>query len=392
MVHNQKTPGRFRRFTYQVDDALIELARSHLFAWVVAVGSFVLASAVSLFPDGIRQKTRYFLSNIISGTRSELNWWVIVFWVALGILAFLVYYRFRGDNHRTRDIIAAIHKAPNRQLFYAYDVLFRTSEATANNTRTAANKAAATDEKVDILATGITSILERIVLLTSYFHTHQERARAVIGANVMLVASKPYPKEITDKLKFFDTGRQRLESLAAVLFLPKELTVTGAQDNGQPRNIPIISLPVPPAVSRNGNRLALPGAPHALLTGALSEYSDACRIADEDCKDFDAETRREVREYFSPGGLGEAIRSFVSLRIGTAREPVGVVNIDSPDDPVLGTHPEYHITFLALATPLLRLLEPLVADYAKLVFPPGVENTRTEEVVIGNKNLPRDTL
>ena len=75
-------------------------------------------------------------------------------------------------------------------------------------------------------------------------------------------------------------------------------------------------------------------------------------------------TREEVRTYFGPGGEGASVRSLAAIRIDSGTEPVGVLNIDTDVEDVLGTSPEYYPTFVALLRPLLWLLEPLVKAYA----------------------------
>jgi hypothetical protein len=132
------------------------------------------------------------------------------------------------------------------------------------------------------------------------------------------------------------------------------------------RSVPLISLPVPSAPQTTaGHRLALPGAPWALLTGTQSLEEDTRRMASE-CEDFAKPLITEIEAYFGEDGDGRDVRSFVCYRIGDEITPVGVLNIDSDHTDVLGPEPGYYASFYALVTPLLRLLRKPIMQYAEL--------------------------
>jgi hypothetical protein len=136
------------------------------------------------------------------------------------------------------------------------------------------------------------------------------------------------------------------------------------------RHVPLISLAV---IRRNAATdeydLVLPGAPAAVVhedVCGLSVHHDTRTIA-EDCASFDSRVRERIADYFSPNGEGQDIRSFASWRIGPRETPLGVLNVDSDRTYVLGTDPVYYVTFSALVTPMLSLLEAALTRYRELL-------------------------
>ena len=172
--------------------------------------------------------------------------------------------------------------------------------------------------------------------------------------------------------------RTDVSAQSGLLILPADLALKALPGPGLPqKDYPLVSLPIRFAPLDT----VLPGAPRAVLDG-YSVHNDTRTLADEDCMGLAPATREEVRAYFGPGGDGEAIRSMASVRIGrSGSDPVGVVNVDTNTENVLGADDAYHKTFIALVQPLLRLLEPLVRAFADAWW--------TEEGVVPNgKTLP----
>lgn len=350
------------------------LASHHGFAAFVAALSFILASALSLFPDEIKADSRRFLEMAASLRFGPPSLWVVIFWFLVLVLAVAVYERFKTERYhqgeQVQTILRAVHRSPDPRLFVEYpDTIFR--EASQEISRCGDLRA---PPDFATTAACIRGVLSSIIRLAEYFHPSGPPR---LGANVMLVVSPAegddiFPPAILSRLRFFDQSASRLDSLAGVLYLPNDLVVS-AQAGGRPRSIPLIALPVPKTTRHpeTGHLIVLPGAPFALREGKQSMHEYTSAIAEEWCQGFDAATRAEVARYFSEAGEGRDVKSFVSWRLGTEQDPVGVLNLDSDRPYVLGSEAEYYVTFYALVSPILQLLIEPVRRYAKLGFEEG---------------------
>lgn len=347
------------------------------FAWVVTVLSFLLAGFISLFAPEIRTSTRSAIDAVLHLEVRPLQEGVLVFWILVLVLLVLLNLRFRQERsealEQTRSIRQAIYRAPNPRVFVEYSDLFEEAYSVEQGMRASVAELRAENGSAGVLpmAEGtVRDLLASCCKLVGHFAPPHSR----LGANVMLVETGEagsYPAELVERLRFFDPTRQRIEALRGLLYIPAGLVFPAAPSDGD-SHVPFIALPVPQKpMTNDGKALALPGAPFALLTGTQTSFDDTRLLADQWCQDFDAQTRDEVREYFSPAGDGGNVRSFVSFRIGSADDPVGVLNVDCNEPGILGSD-EYHETLFALMQPLLRLLDHPVAAYAREAFEQGV--------------------
>lgn len=335
-------------------------------AWILAFGSVSIGAVLSLWPLEIREATKRF----IFGPRGVLEVWVLLFWLASGFWSYVLYRRLKSDlqteDERVADVLRAIHRAPNYEVVKNYPEYFSRAADAISLT---AEATGSPEEKLRALETGLQVVLTLVAGMTQEFARASDETS--YGANIMLVA-RPDPliptgfdPRLLDKLRFYDREGGNAASLFAVLYLPQTLLLRNAKDRPV-RDIPLISLPVPHSTNNTmGNRLALPGAPWALLTGKQSVEEDTRRMASE-CTDFAKPIISEIDHYFSEAGDGRHVRSFVSYRIGDEERPIGVLNIDCNRTNVLGPEPEYHPTFYALITPLVRLLRKSVSQYGQL--------------------------
>jgi hypothetical protein len=188
------------------------------------------------------------------------------------------------------------------------------------------------------------AIRNALAIIARMAHQFGRGEKARYGANIMLISKRaddampPFPAPLIDALRFHSPGA--LDELVGMLYLPGELLVKSLPGT-DPRDIPLISLPIPVAEQDEyGHRLAIPGAPTAVLTGEYSVHEDTRLIAAE-CDDFSAAIRREIRDYFSPTGDGRDVRSFASVRLGDDIDPFGVLNIDSDHPNVLGVDDDF---------------------------------------------------
>lgn len=335
-----------------------------VFPALAALVAFLLAAAAALFPGEIRAATREFLQRLVAFEPGRPAVWVAAFWAMLAVLASFLYLRLRAEGwqnaERMRRMIQAVHRSPNPNVFIDYPRLFREAEESARALAAHQGDAAARREAA---LRAIRDVLARVVALARYFvHAPDSvlRARVFLIAEPDPEAAEPYPAILVDRLRFFDRARHRLDGLRALLYLPAELA---GRPGGEPGDV-VLSLPVPHrAETPQGHRLALPGAPHAFLTGQPRIYEDTRTMVAESCADLERAVQDEIGRYFARGGEGGDIRSMLSVRIGPDSNPVGVLDLVSDRPCVLGTEPEYYVTFFALVEPLVRLLADPVAAY-----------------------------
>jgi len=368
--------GHFKPRTHRPTDVrtLSEGDRSLLsrpvVAWILAFGSVAIGAVLSLWPVEVRDG----IKAIFLGAFSAREWWALAFVLGSAFWAYLLYRRLKTDHQteddRVADVLRAIHRVPNYQVIVSYpDYFTRSADALAKTSSTSGSP----EEVLRALEAGIQAVLTIIAGMTSEFARASEDVS--YGANIMLVtrpgqSAPAFDADLMNALRFYDREGGNPASLFAILYLPKELLLGHLPDRPV-RTIPLIALPVPRAPQTSaGARLALPGAPWALLTGTQSMEEDTRKMAAE-CADFARPIISEIDAYFSEAGDGKDARSFVSYRIGDEHNPVGVLNIDSNRTFVLGPEPEYYASFYALITPLLRLLREPVTRYAQLSSPPA---------------------
>jgi hypothetical protein len=340
-------------------------------AWMIAVLGLLLGAAVSLFGPPIRDDTLLFYRFLRQGELSvhPVSIPVVLFWTALLVWALLIYLRLIADELHSRERIEqlerAIHRVPDKDILERFPDFFRIAADTFDRMN---RNRYLIDRDLEGLEAGIRSILKIIAQMAVVFSRADFRTH--IGANVML-AVQPKDvdsagrKKLTDKLLFVDKSTSRLDGYRALLYLPASLVVPSLHGDRR-RRVPQIALPVPQDAGDDSYRLAIPGAPWAYLTGEQSLQSDTRRMAAE-CADFSRPTIDEIRTYFSRDGDGSEVRSFVSFRLRSTDdgEPVGVLNIDSNRTHILGSVPDYHVTFFALISPILRLLIEPVRVYGE---------------------------
>jgi hypothetical protein len=357
-------PNRAADVQQRSDDA--SLMGRPFIAWILAFGSVSIGAVLSVWPVEIREATK----RAIFGPRGALEVWVSLFWLVCGFWSYVLYRRLKSDHQtedeRVADVLRAIHRAPNYEVVKNYPEYFRRAADAISLT---AEATGSPEEKLRALETGLQVVLTLVTGMTQEFARASDNSS--YGANIMLVARpdltapSAFDRKLLDKLRFYDRVGGNAASLFAVLYLPETLLLSNAKDRAH-RDIPLISLPVPSSTKNEmGNRLALPGAPWALLTGTQSVEEDTREMASE-CADFAKPIISEIDRYFSEEGDGRHVRSFVSYRIGDENAPIGVLNIDCNRTNVLGPEPEYHPTFYALITPLIRLLRKSVFQYAQL--------------------------
>jgi hypothetical protein len=338
---------------------------SHLMTWVIMIlagflGIWGSIASAQISAD-LGRFFRAFSQGAAVGGASDAT----IAFVVLAVLVWpiLLYLRLVavevGQREQVRRIKGAIHRAPSRIVIDDYPDDFKKAAAVID--ALVANDALnpPCDEKaIEEALRGVLHFVGRMA--DKFSHSPQQVRHSV---NLMMVAD---PATLNgDQVATLESGLRfadrRLREYHRVLWLPVTLAV---DEDGSRVPVPRIALPVPSeAESARGKKLALPGAPWALLTGRQSVYQDTRRLHEE-WSDLHADVRAELLEYFSEGGAGELVRSFTSFHIlsGVDETSAGVLNIDATDTCVLGPDPEFYGTFRALITPYLGLIAaPLVA-------------------------------
>ncbi len=305
------------------------------------------------------------------------------FWLLITVFGFVLTVRLRHDEseveRRATTVLQAIHRSPNLTLFGQLPGLYDNYQRHVYDQGQALiaqihdhgapgppNQDPATT--IETLGGTIRGGVVLIVGLAKEFARADER-KARYGGNVMLLTDKTgadgdFDPNVVEHLRFHRKTDTR--ALKHVLLSPPKLLVTDVDEASpsQTRQVLAIALPVPASLKDGSGRLlAIPGAPVAVLDPHyMNVQRDTREIADA-CGDLAREIQDEIRAYFAPDGDGAEVRSFASFRLGTLDNPIGIVNIDTDQIGVLGESDEFYPTFLALVTPLLLQLAPLVDAY-----------------------------
>lgn len=336
--------------------------RKPISAWLIAFGGTALGIWLELASPRIGATTHLFFAELPTGGLADnaVAWEAIGFWVACIAWATMVYFRLRKDDDvsedRIRELTRAINRAPDASVVFNYPA--RYFQPCIRALGPFLITPLAPDEAKETIAGKIVEALKHIARMARDFARQPE---ANYGANIMLAAAPAQFSlmQATMTLRFHDP--RDLGSLAAILYSRAALCVACC-DNSNARTVPEIAVPVPDV-----EVLAIPGAPRALFTGRPGVHIDARRLY-EDCSDLAKPVRDDIRQYFSADGDGRDIRSFASFRLGTAQNPIGILNIDSNRTGILGNEPDYYATFHALIEPIMASLALNVQEYARLDF------------------------
>jgi hypothetical protein len=339
-------------------------------AWTIAVVGLALGVWGSLSGEHLADSMRAFSVLALVGRKPNLTVDVetVVFWLLLFIWTLLVAFRLLAESldreEQFEETYVAVTRTPNPQLIDTYPTRFADLAKRID---------AALDNETAERGSEIQSTIHgALVEITTMLHQFaRPDVGASYGANVMLVANRPFDQKYIDTLIYFDKEKYEPTKLSEVidgslrhiLYMPPALIIRNASTE-QIKDITEIALPVPSVQDEPLiERYALPGAPFALLSGQGSVYVDTHDLAQQHCSHFDAYIRKEIDAYFKDGA-GRGVRSFASWRIGTDRDPIGVLNIDSNKPYILGRNADFYPQFLALMAPLLRLIAEPVAEYA----------------------------
>jgi hypothetical protein len=186
-------------------------------------------------------------------------------------------------------------------------------------------------------------ILRLVAALAQAFDGNHENV--TYAANVMLFRASdslsPLQQSAIEKrLQFREAGVHCI-GLKGVLDLVTQFSTTSTSKEESPdESLHRIALPVPhEPKTRQGRYNVLPGAPYAFAMSEFSYFADTWDIPNwcEQCGDFTAAVREQLREYFQ---RAQHFRSFVSIPLVSTgqilgfadaedKTPLGVLNIHS---------------------------------------------------------------
>lgn len=342
-----------------------EWIRHHALAFFVGLGAVALGAWLEFSSSRIWEST----VRIFQPEFGQPDWIVMFFWSTafVWIIAFAnqLGRAETEERRRIRELEQTIVRAPNPMVFKSYQTLCLNTvskallamEPTESDTP---------NEKMKHLAEAFQLILEAVAKLAATFRgTPDSKA---YGANIMLLVGRastgePFPTWLVDQLRFHRKNDSR--SLEAMLYLHPSLMLRNRAEATHPA-VPVFAIPVPDRSIAGYERLMLPGAASALVTGKSVVYEDTRGMA-KMLSDFDILIREEVTQYFSDDGEGKAIVSFASYQITDGQSPLGVLNIDCSETGLLGPEPEHYPTFDALVASITRMIAPQVVQYARLL-------------------------
>ncbi|GAB4398579.1 MAG: hypothetical protein OHK0053_17510 [Microscillaceae bacterium] len=215
-------------------------------------------------------------------------------------------------------------------------------------------------EAMEIYATRLRELLRWLVEMAQRYAGNFEKKTYVYGANIMLLvnAKDPLASKILARypgqFMFFD--RASLANLLGILYSPEALKYA---DEAAPVS-PSIALPIHKIMPSENTGRVLPGAPFAAVYGD-SILRDVAELRQK----TEGKLKNEMEAYFSGQGLGAHIRSLASFRIGTASQPIGVLNIDCNQTDLLGHSPDLYPTFITNLDPILRKIAGMVEQFAR---------------------------
>lgn len=359
-------------------ESVLHVIRSHWYGTAVAtVGSLVFFWA-SLYETEIRGA----FPIAYRGPYDDISWPAVVFWIGLLIVTAMLAFKNKADDDARNELIEA-----TKQVQVLVQTLppkgWREDFATAANA-TALSLNAVLPRRME----GDTSLEEvqkaTVVLLSSIAslalkYDGQPRtpdgALALYAANIMVFMPSQNAEPIIDLeaakvLRFVPEDFDRRQLLGVLRLIPALSYST--VDDGLDKALSDLALPVPRVTkSPDGRWKVLPGAPLAFVGDGVDGYADTRSIGKwfDDAADFPRSVRDDVASYFS--GIGNVSRSFVSRRLLSGSDGIGVLNLHCNLPNLLGVREggsaEASVArreeFFALMTPFIRDLQAAVQLY-----------------------------
>ena len=322
---------------------------------LLTVGGIVIGALASVWTNDLASKPP--LTWLFSPDSKPRTYAAVVFWALLLLWAVLFYFHHRTITKRESDearrLERLVVRAPQRSTFNDARTAATIGVAALGRARTSPG------QERELAVSGIKDVLLEVVSFAKKF---SGRIDARYGANLMIarsVTDLEDDPQLKSTLRFFDTQRELVTNLRAVLAMEERFLVEDPDvTENTTRHVPRICLPVPIEPYDERKRwLALPGAPMTFLTGQPSVHQDLEQFV-ADCKafgDFKPSAIASMKSYFETEA--SSVRSFASYKIGH----LAVLNIDCAERFLLGDEEEFIASFTALLLPTQLVLADLVA-------------------------------
>ena len=229
----------------------------------------------------------------------------------------------------------------------------------------------------EVVDPGIRQVLGKIATLAKVFDGDHPGTR--YAANVMLFYSREdmgeeMKREVRPRLRFCDEAVS-IDNLQGVLILnPRLSAVTGDPKADPDPFLEAFALPVPMTPRDAGGKWrALPGAPHAFVTGEPDIFLDfdTLRVWCERHGDFTEQVIRELNDYLHQ--QKEHFQSFISIALKAAdgegpKRPFGVLTVHCSRPRLLKDEPTAIGQFVAVIQPMKIILEKLLLVHRRDVL------------------------
>lgn len=343
------------------------LAGSPYFAALTAAAAAVVGVVGSVYQNEIAGA----FPLVPLGPFGGWSWRAFVFWISLGLLAWLVFLRQIADDdvrNRLVDTTGSAEAISRRIETFVQTLPPAGFQAQLTALVLKSNewisKGMPRELRSDLppseLIPVIRALLHGLASLALAYDGNPlvDGHSALYSANVMVFVPNDHAQDLT--LKFHPPEHDRT-ALKGALLLRQDLSATSTSHDPD-TSVAAIALPVPQAAEKAGRWVALLGGPRAFLTGTVDGYVDTASFVQQ-CTtrgDFQPSVLAELENYFTDGA-GSAVRSFVSRRLEFGDESVGVLNLHANRQDLLGPRLEKRESFQALATPLVVDLAAAVA-------------------------------
>ncbi|MEQ8627087.1 hypothetical protein [Ekhidna sp.] len=265
--------------------------------------------------------------------------------------------KFNKTLLRFENVINAIHRSPNPLVFNEYPNIVSKELDQPYKKLIKLQSASVKDQSwLNEAIPQLRKVLESVLTLTQHFSNQDVELN---GANIMLYfPSSKYEslvKKLLDKDKIMLRGNMDIGSMSGVLVTLPQCIVHEAGSNKSSRNVPELMIPAFKFMTIDRKKYFVPGAATAIIRG---NYVTTDREHFLNSINFIPIIQSELKDFFR--GDGKHIQSFASYRIGIKPNYLGVLNIDSSQENILGTTPEYYPTFNALINPFIKMIEPII--------------------------------
>lgn len=330
---------------------------------LITLMPIIVGLLITLKWEQLIDSTKIFFYGFLHLRDFPPNYYTILVWVLFLTWLFLIVYSIISEDSNINSkffyIIRNMHLVPSLGVLRDYPEQVETITNIMNSVRIPEKiEEHKISELLNEISEAVNASLQIVCDLTAGF---AESNKAVVSANIMgLYDPDNYLKMsplINHQLLF--TGEQCVESYKSVLVTLPNLNANNREDIS---NTPLVALPVSYWTDNDKVRTLLPGAPSAIYKGNTVS-TNTLTIKDE-CENFSSRVKIEVENYFEKNK--KEIRSFACLRLMDEFNAIGVLNIHSDKEDIIGADNNYILTFLALISPVVNILEPYIKKYVFL--------------------------